>query len=530
MTVEPAPPGAGRSDDPDPRAPSNPGVVYLVGAGPGDPGLITVRGLELVGSAEVLAYDRLIPTGLLELAPEGCELVDVGKSPANPRMAQAQINRLLVDRALAGRRVVRLKGGDPFVFGRGGEEAEACAQAGVRFEVVPGVSSAIAGPALAGVPVTHRDLSAGFAVVTGHEHPGKGEGAVDWDALARVGTLCVLMAVGRLGSVADRLLAAGRAPATPAVLVERASLPGQRVVRSTLDRIAADAEAAGANPPAILVVGEVAGLADRLGRHPERPLAGQVVVVTRASGQGSALAAMLRGHGAEPLETPLIEIRPPAELGELDRAVAGLAAGRYAWTALTSRNAVEALRARVEAAGLDARALAGTRLAVVGPATESALRGWGLVADLVPPEATAAALGTAIPPPAAATRQGRVLLPRGDLARPELPDALAAKGWSLDEVVAYRTVPRAELDPDLRKRIDAGRVQWVAFTSSSTVTGFLGAYGGPPPARVRVAAIGPTTADACRAAGIRIDALAAEHTVPGLVAAIVAAGRDQPAA
>jgi uroporphyrinogen III methyltransferase/synthase len=496
-------------------APVRAGSVHLVGAGPGDPGLITVRGLELIGAADVLAYDRLIPPGLVDLAPDGCELVDVGKSPARPTMPQEGINRLLVDRALAGKRVVRLKGGDPFVFGRGGEEAEACAEAGVPFEIVPGISSAIAGPAFAGIPVTHRDLAAGFAVVTGHEQPARSGGMVDWDALARVGTLCVLMAVGRLGSVAERLLAAGRAPGTPAVLIERATMPGQRVVRSTLDRIAADAEAAGASPPAILVVGEVAALADRLAWKQSRPLAGKVVLVTRAREQAGTLATLLRHEGAEPLEAPLIEIRE-GDTAALDRAVA---AGGYDWIVLTSRNAVDALRARVEAAGLDARALAGTRLAVVGPATEAALKAWGLRPDLVPGEATAAALGAAMP-----DGPGQVLLPRGDLARPELPAALIAKGWTLDEVVAYRTVPRAEPDPDLRKRLDAGRVHWVAFTSSSTVTGFLGAYGGPPPAEVRVAAIGPATADACRAAGIPIDVLAAEHTVPGLVAAIVEAG------
>jgi uroporphyrinogen III methyltransferase/synthase len=512
VTSGPAPQGAGPEHDQPQHAP---GTVHLVGAGPGDPGLVTVRGVELVAMADVLAYDRLIPPGLVELAPEGCELVDVGKLPARPTMAQGDINQLLVERALAGKRVVRLKGGDPFVFGRGGEEAEACVQAGVPFEIVPGVTSAIAGPAFAGVPVTHRDLSAGFAVVTGHEHPEKEGGSLDWDALARIGTLCVLMAVGRLASVADRLLAAGRDPSTPAVLVERASLPGQRVVRSTLKRIAADADAAGARPPAILVVGAVAGLAERLAWRPEQPLAGQVVLVTRAPGQAGGLAARLREQGAEPLAVPLIEIGP-GDSAELARAVADLSG--FDWVAFTSRNAVEALRGAVEAAGLDARACAGTKLAAVGPATEAALRAWGLRPDLVPGEATAAALGAAMP-----EGPGRVLLPRGDLARPELPEALAAKGWELHEVVAYRTVPRAELDPDLRKRIDGGRVHWVAFTSSSTVTGFLGAYGGPPPERVKVAAIGPSTAETCRAAGIRIDALAAEHTVPGLVAAIAAA-------
>jgi uroporphyrinogen III methyltransferase/synthase len=500
------------------------GVVYLVGAGPGELGLVTMRAVELVARAEVIAYDRLIPPGLLDLAPAGCELVHVGKRPSRAELAQEGINRLLVERALAGRTVVRLKGGDPFVFGRGGEEAEACAAAGVRFEVVPGITSAIAAPAYAGVPVTHRDLSPVFAVVTGHEQPGKAESAVDWDAVARIGTICVLMAVARLGPIADRLIAAGRRPDTPAVLIERASLPGQRVVSSTLSGIAAAAEAAGSRPPAVLVVGDVAAMAGRTawfeGRPDQRPLAGQVVLVPRAAGQGGELARLLRAQGAEPLELALIAIEPGDE-AELDRAVATLAAGGYAWTALTSRNAVAALRARVEAAGLDARALAGTRLAAVGTGTAAALRDWGLAADLVPELAGGAALGAAIPAPGVG--ETTVLLPRADRAGPELPAALAATGWAVDEVVAYRTVPVAEVDPDLRKRVEAGRVHWAAFTSPSTVTGFVAAFGGQPPAALRLAAIGPTTAAALAELGLATQAEAAEPTPDALVAAITLA-------
>jgi len=385
------------------------GVVYLVGAGPGDPGLVTVRCLGLVATAEVLAYDRLIPSGLVDLAPRGCELVDVGKHPGRARLPQAGINRLLVERARAGRRVVRLKGGDPFVFGRGGEEAEACAEAGVRFEVVPGVTSATAGPAAVGVPLTHPELAAAFAVVTGHEQPGKPGGGVDWEALAGVGTLCVLMTVANLGRVAGRLLAAGRSPATPAVLVERATMPGQRVLRSTLGEVAGDAAAAGVSAPAMLVVGEVAALAGRIGRPGRR------------------------------LPAPPVSPGPHA----LDRAVAALAAGTYHWTVLTSHDGVEALRGRVEAAGLDARALAATRVAATGPAAVAALRAWGIVPDLTLEVATGAALAAFPSPPPGPDAHGgagvpgvagpapRVLLP-GGLSGPEPAATLRGKGWAVE--------------------------------------------------------------------------------------------------
>ena len=501
---------------------SQAGTVYLVGAGPGDPGLVTVRALELVRTAEVLAYDRLIPPGLVELAPPGAELVYVGKQPDRHALSQEEINRLLVERARAGRRVVRLKGGDPFVFGRGGEEAEACAAAGVPFEVVPGVTSAVAAPAYAGIPLTHRDLTPCFAVVTGHEDPSKGEATAPWEALARIGTLCVLMGVERLEGITARLIAAGRPASTPAALVRRGTFPDQQVVSATLGTIAEAARRAGVRPPAVLVVGEVAALRERLAWYERRPLAGLAVLVPRTREQAGELSRLLRERGAEALEVPTIAVRPLADPAELDAAVRELAAGSYEWVALTSQNGVAALRGRVEALGLDARALARCRVAAVGPATRDALERWGIRPDLVPPAATTVALGEAFPP-----GSGRVLLPRADLAGPELARLLAAKGWEPCEVTAYHTVPLDSMDPGARTRLEAGEVAWIAFTASSTVEGFLRAFGGPPPPGVRVAAIGPVTAAAARAAGLTVDAEATEHTIPGLVAAIeraVAAG------
>jgi uroporphyrinogen III methyltransferase/synthase len=507
---------------PAPAAPPG-GVVQLVGAGPGDPGLVTVRALELIGRADVLVYDRLIPAGLLDAAPAGCELVDAGKLPDRKVMSQVEINALLVDRARAGRRVVRLKGGDPFVFGRGAEEADACARAGVPFEVVPGVSSAVAAPAYAGIPATHRDLSSTFAVVSGHEDPARA--AVPWAALAKVGTVCVLMGTERLGAIAARLLDAGRAPDTPAAVIEQGTTPAQRVVRATLATIAEAAGRAGVRAPAVIVVGEVVAMRDRIAWYERRPLSGQTVLVPRAREQAGTLSELLRERGAEPLEVPTIAVRPPHTTTELDRAVRSLAAGAYAWVVLTSVNGVTALRERVEAAGLDARALARARVAAVGPATEAALRAWGIAADLVSRVATTAALGEVLP-----NRPGRVLLPRADLANPELSLAIAAKGGVPDDVVAYRTVPLGEMDPAARKRLDSGEVDWVAFTAASTVTGFVRAYGGPPPDSVGVAAIGPVTAGAASAAGMRVTAEAGEHTIPGLVAAIEHAVSRPPAA
>jgi uroporphyrinogen III methyltransferase/synthase len=502
----------------------SPGTVYLVGAGPGAPGLATVRAVELVERAEMLAYDRLAPDALVDRAPAGCELVDVGKAAggAGPAMTQAEINALLVDRAGAGKTVVRLKGGDPFLFGRGGEEAEACLAAGVPFEVVPGVSSALAAPAWAGIPVTHRGLATSVTVATGHDVD-----AVDWGALAAAGgTLCVLMGVGNLAAIAGRLVAGGRDAATPAALVRWGTTARQQVVAGTLGTIAGDAGAAGGRPPAVRVVGEVVALRERVAWAERRPLDGTAVLVPRARAQAGALSRLLAERGAEPVELPLIAIEAPASFAALDQAVADLAAQAYSWVGLTSVNGVTALRDRAEAAGRDARLLAGARVAAVGPGTRDALRAWGIVPDLEPATATTAALAAAFPPAADAGDARPVLLPRSDLANPELSAGLRRKGWAVVDVVAYHTVPLVEMPPDVRKRLDvaSGGIGWVAFTSASTVEGFVRAYGGPPPATVRVAAIGPVTAAAATAAGMRVHAHAEAHTIPGLVAAIERAG------
>ncbi len=352
-------------------------TVHLVGAGPGDPGLLTARALELIACADVIIYDRLIPPGALARARADTELIYVGKQGGGESAAQAEIERLLVEHGAAGRMVVRLKGGDPFVFGRGGEEAEALAAAGIEFAVVPGVTAGVAAPAYAGIPVTHRDQASAVAFVTGHEDPTKEETALDWEALGRFpGTLVIYMGVRQLGDVVARLLAAGRRAEEPAVVIERGTFPSQRVLESDLESIAEVARREGVRAPAVTVVGPVAAMRERLDWFLRGPLSGVSVAVTRALAQASGLASRLRELGADVVEAPAIRIVPldgPAP--ELER---------YDLVCLTSPNGVQELFERLFSAGDDARALAGARVAAIGPGTAAALRAHGVVADIVP--------------------------------------------------------------------------------------------------------------------------------------------------
>jgi uroporphyrinogen III methyltransferase/synthase len=468
-------------------------TVYLVGAGPGDPGLLTVRGAELLGRADVVVHDRLAQSSLLDLAPAAAERIDVGKQPGGP-VDQESINNLLVERGRAGLCVVRLKGGDPFVFGRGGEEAQALLDAGVPFEVVPGITSAVAVPAYAGVPVTHRGLSTSFTVVTGHSRHAP-ERETDWDALARSGdTIVLLMGVAHRTEIAERLLAAGLAGDTPVAAVSWGTRPEQRTVRTTL----ASLGTVDLDPPATIVIGQVAGL--DLGWFEARPLFGVRVVVTRAREQASELSARLRDLGALPIEVPAIQIAEPADDGAgLRAALASLAS--YDWVVFTSVNTVERVLREVQ----DARRFGPARIAAIGPGTADALRGRSLMADLVPERFVGEALVEAFP-----TGSGRVLLPRAAVARDVVPDGLRAKGWQVDVVEAYRTVPAPS--PASVPEADA-----ITFTSSSTVTNFL-ALGLPVPAVV--ACIGPVTAQTAEEHGLKVDVVADEHTIEGLVSAL----------
>ncbi|HLW18618.1 MAG TPA: uroporphyrinogen-III C-methyltransferase [Actinomycetota bacterium] len=492
------------------------GSVALVGAGPGDPGLITVRGLALLRGADVVVYDRLGAGALIGFARADAKMIYVGKQPKQHTKTQAEITRILVQEARAGRSVVRLKGGDPFVFGRGGEEAEALAAAGIPFEVVPGITSAIAGPAAAGIPVTHRDAAASVAIATAHEAPGKAGSRIDWRALAGADTAVLLMGVERLAGIARALIDAGKPASTPAAVIQDATLPTMRTVTAPLSKIAAAAARAGIRAPAITVVGEVVSLREALGGWDTRPLSGKRVLVTRTREQASELSAILSELGAEVIEAPAIRVEPPASYSTVDDAVSRLAASAYAWVVFTSANGVRAFVSRLRAAGLDARAFGTSNVAAVGPGTAEALGAIGIVPDLVPPSFTTEAIGRAFP-----KGKGRVLLARADKVEPGLDDAIGAKGWTVDRLVVYRLKGETTMPREVRKAILGGGVDVLTFASGGTVRAFMKLLKAKPPARTKVVCIGPITAKAARAAGLRVAAVARTHTIPGLVAATV---------
>jgi uroporphyrinogen III methyltransferase / synthase len=483
-------------------------TVYLVGAGPGDPGLLTARALELIAAADVIVHDRLIPATSLDGARLDAERYYVGKEGGGPSVSQEDIGGLLLEHGAAGRAVVRLKGGDPFVFGRGGEEAELLREAGIPFEVVPGVTAAVAASAYAGIPVTHRDAASAVAFVTGHEDPGKAESALDWEALAAFpGTLAVYMGVARLSSIADRLRAGGRPGSEPAAVIERGTWPGQRVVTGTLETIAEVAADAGIRAPAISLFGAVAALRDSLAWFEARPLHARTIAVTRARAQASGLAARLRELGAEVVEAPAIRIRAlAAELPDI---------GRYDLVCLTSPNGVGCLFDRLTAAGLDARALHRARIAAIGPGTARALAQRGIRADVVPERFVAEGLVEAL----ADVPVSRALVARAAEARDVLPDALRERGAEVDVLALYETVSEPLSDAQRRA---VGRADYVTFTSSSTVRFFFEQAGDAFGASARLASIGPVTSQTLRELGHAPAVEAERHDIDGLIDALVA--------
>jgi uroporphyrinogen III methyltransferase/synthase len=483
-------------------------TVYLVGAGPGDPGLLTTRALELIRAADVVVYDRLIPPSALEAARPEAELIYAGKEGGGQSMPQGEIERLLIEHGARARTVVRLKGGDPFVFGRGGEEAEALQAADIRFEVVPGVTAGVAVAAYAGIPVTHRDAASAVAFVTGHEDPTKPESALEWPALAAFpGTLVVYMGVRQLAAIAERLIAAGRAGDEPAALVQRGTFPDQRAVAGTLSTIAAVAASEHIKAPAIAIFGPVAALRDRLQWFQKPPLAGLTVAVTRARVQASGLTSRLRSLGAHVVEAPAIRIVP------LDGPAPDLQ--RYDLVSLTSPNGVRLLFERLASSGQDARALAGARVAAIGPGTAAALSERGISADIVPERFVAEGLVESL----AEVPVKRALIARAADAREALPDALRRRGAEVDVLALYETVAEPLGEQQLAEVISA---DYVTFTSSSTVRFFLDAVGDRFGDQTRLVSIGPVTSAALRERGREPDVEAARHDVDGLVDALVA--------
>jgi uroporphyrinogen III methyltransferase/synthase len=557
--------------------PRQTGLVVLVGAGPGDPGLITCAGADWLRRAEVVCYDRLASPRLLDLCPPSAERIYVGKGPSAHAMGQEEINALLVRRCGEGKLVVRLKGGDPLIFGRGGEEADALRAAGMAYRIVPGVTAAIAAGAYAGIPLTDRRLAATVTFVTGHEDPTKDESNINYAALAGVDTLVFYMGVGNLPAIAERLMANGRSGEDPVAIVAEATTPRQRTLTATLATVAGAAEEAGIRPPALTIVGKVVTLRDRLAWLEKLPLLGRSVLVTRTRKQASRLCIALAELGANVIEAPTIDIAPPEDWAPVDAALRGIAGERgplkkatgatrpgsvasgsgplkdptgatrpgsvasgsgplkdptgatrpgsvgsaYGWIVLTSPNGAQALVERMKTLGLDARALAGVRIAAVGPATADVLRRYFIEPDLMPEKFTTEALADALLNKCDVAAS-RFLLARADIATEPLADRLRSAGAAVEEVTLYRTVRPAAMSEEALTALRERRVDWVTFTSSSTVTNFLAllAGSGVDLAGVKLASIGPVTSDTLRAAGLTPAVEASVHTIDGLVEAI----------
>ncbi|KNZ71018.1 uroporphyrin-III C-methyltransferase [Thermincola ferriacetica] len=498
------------------------GKVYLIGAGPGDPKLITVKGLECIQKADVIVYDRLASPRLLTYARPDAELIYVGKSPDRHTLKQDEINMVLVEKALAGKNVARLKGGDPYVFGRGGEEAEKLIEYGIEFEVVPGITAGIAVPAYAGIPVTHRDFTSTLGIITGNEDPTKEDSSIDWSKISTgIGTLVFYMGMANLPHIVDKLIANGRPADTPIALIRWGTRPEQQTLVGTLADIVDKARAAEFKNPAIIIVGEVVTLRDKLSWFEKKPLFGKRVLVTRSREQASALSEKIEALGGEPWEFPTIDIAEPDDFGPMDRAIEEIE--KYDWIILTSVNGVKSFFKRLNDKTKDIRDLKGIRLCAIGPKTREELEKYGLRCDFVPNEYRAEAIIEGLKNEDMSGK--KVLLPRADIARKIIPDTLKELGAEIEEVVAYKTVMGAGNAQLLRDMLAEKKLQILTFTSSSTVKNFVQMLDAPNLqdllADVTVASIGPITSNTAKELGIRVDVEAQEYTIDGLVEAIL---------
>jgi uroporphyrinogen III methyltransferase/synthase len=497
------------------------GKVYLIGAGPGDPGLITVKGLKCLERADVLVYDYLANEQLLSLVKEGSEKIYVGKKGGDHTLPQGKINELIIGRAKEGKIVARLKGGDPFIFGRGGEEAEELARAGIPFEIVPGVTSAIAVPAYAGIPLTHRDFTSTVAFITGHEDPSKEESKIPWDKISTgIGTLVFLMGVGNLPMIASELIKNGRDPQTPVALIRWGTLPEQETILAKLADIGEIAKAQKLRPPVIILVGEVVALREKLNWFEALPLFGKRILVTRSREQASELSEQLRELGAIPIEFPTIGILPPESWVDVDHCLNRVVL--YDWIIFTSANGVRFFLKRLLALGRDVRDLKGPKVCAIGPKTAESLEALKIRVDLIPKEYRAEAIFEGLKKDN--LRGKKILIPRARVARDVLPEELRKAGAGVDVVEVYQTVlPKENID-EIRDLLKKRVIGAVTFTSSSTVSNFVEMLGPKEAmeliAGTVVASIGPLTAEKARTLGIETTVMPKEYTIPALVRAL----------
>jgi uroporphyrinogen III methyltransferase / synthase len=498
------------------------GVVYLVGAGPGDAGLMTMRGAELLARADVVVYDALVNQDLLKLAPGEAEVIYGGKRAKNHAIPQEDLNALLVKKAKEGKIVVRLKGGDPYTFGRGGEEAEELGAAGVRFEVVPGVSSISAAPNYAGIPITHRDHCSSFTVITGHEDPTKSESNIDWALVAKdKGTKVILMAMERIGEIARTLISNGMSPETPVGMVRWGTTGRQTSIQGTLATIEKVIAENNFGAPAVTVIGNVVKLREKLNWFEKRRLFGQRVVVTRTREQASELSRQLQDLGADILEIPTIKIEPPAEKSDLKDALLGL--HEYDWVVFTSPNGVTTFFDYFFKAFDDLRDIGGVKIAAVGPATAAKLKELHLKVDAMPDEYVSSKIAKALTDFESIDNL-RILLMRAEVANRELPQELEALGAIVDDVASYKTVPETEDRNGAAAKMLEGGADWITFTSASTVENFHARFALPELLKrfpeMKIASIGPETTKAITALGLEPTAEAKPHNIAGLVKAI----------
>ena len=497
------------------------GMVYLIGAGPGAPGLITLKAIECIKEADVVVYDYLANKRFLEYASKRAEIIYVGKQGGAHTLPQDEINKLIIKKAQKGKIIARLKGGDPFIFGRGGEEAEEIIQAGIPYEVIPGVTAGVAAAAYAGIPLTHRDFTTTVAFITGHEDPTKEDSNIYWDKISTgIGTLVFYMGIGNLEPNMKKLIENGRSPDTPVALIRWGTTSNQETIIGTIKDIAEKAKQANFKAPAITVVGGVVSLRDKLRWFDKRPLFGKKIIVTRSREQASDFSVLLEKYGAEPIEFPTIETVPPKDWKEIDRAIKNLP--KYDWAIFTSINGVKYFIERLKKQGKDIRELKGIKICAIGPATAKAIEDLGIKVDLLPKEYRAESIITGLGKTKIKGR--RFLLPRALKAREVLPEEIKRLGGKVDVVTAYRTVQPKEKTDEIRKMLREKRVDVVTFTSSSTVENFVNMFKRNEVPGIlngtRVACIGPITKDTATKLGIKTDIMPEKYTIPALTEAI----------